>query len=71
VSDVPYAWVLVLLAGAFVLGAVTNGMRFVRSGGRPSHAVGMFFCGVLALLSGWVAWVAVTGPRSRNLWGLR
>ena len=61
-TDVPYAWVLVLMAAAFIFATVTNGMRFVQSGGRPSHAVGMMFFGVLAVISGWVAWVAVTGP---------
>jgi hypothetical protein len=61
VTDVPYAWVLVLVAAAFVFGAVANAVRFVNSGGRPSHAVGMFVMGVLAIISGWVAWVAVTG----------
>ena len=61
-SDVPYGWVLVLIAAAFVFGAVTNAIRFVHSGGRPSHAVSVFFFGVLAVISGWVAWVAVTGP---------
>ena len=60
--DVPYAWVSVLLAGAFVFGVVSSAIRFVNSGGKPSHAVGMMFFGVLALISGWVAWVAVTGP---------
>ena len=61
-TDIPYAWVLVLLAAAFIFGTVANGVRFVRSGGRPSHAVGMMFFGVLAIISAWVAWVAVTGP---------
>ena len=61
-SDVPYAWVLLLLAAAFVIGAVTNAIRFVHSGGRASHAVTMFLFGVLAIISGGVAWVAVTGP---------
>ena len=60
--DVPYAWVLVLLAGAFVFGAVANAIRFVRSGGAPSHAVGMALYGILAIMSAWVAWVAVAGP---------
>jgi hypothetical protein len=60
--DVPYAWVLVLLAAAFAFGAAANALRFVNSGGRPSHAIGMLFFGVLAVISGWVAWVAVTGP---------
>lgn len=60
--DVPYAWVLVLVAAAFAFGTVTNGIRFVSSGGRPSHAVGMMFMGVLAIITGWVAWMAVAGP---------
>ena len=60
--DVPYGWVLVLLAAAFVFGAVTNAMRFVKSGGAPSHAVGMVLYGMLAIMSAWVAWVAVAGP---------
>ena len=59
---VPYAWVLVLMAAAFVFGAVANAVRFVNSGGRPSHAVGVLLFGVLAVMCGWVAWVAVTGP---------
>ncbi|HEX7225173.1 MAG TPA: hypothetical protein VF367_06315 [Candidatus Limnocylindria bacterium] len=61
-ADVPYAWVLVLVAAAFVVGTVTSALRFVRSGGQPSHAVGMLLFGVLAIITGWVAWVAVTGP---------
>ena len=61
-TDVPYGWVLVLLAAAFVFSAVVSAIRFVNSGGRPSHAVGMLLFGVLAIISGWVAWVAVTGP---------
>ena len=60
-TDVPYSWVSVLLAAAFVYGAVTNAIRFVKDGG-PSHAVGMFFFGVLAVITGWVAWMAVVGP---------
>ena len=63
VSGVPDAWVMVALAAAFAFGAVTNAIRFVSSGGRPSHAVGMLLFGVLAIIAGWVAWVAVTGPR--------
>ena len=61
-TDVPYAWVSVLLAAAFVWGTVSNGIRFAKTGGKPTHAVGMMFFGVLAIISGWVAWVAVTGP---------
>jgi hypothetical protein len=61
-TDVPYTWVLVLVAAACVIGAVANAIRFVNSGGRPSHAVGMMLFGVLAIISGWVAWVTVTGP---------
>ena len=50
------------MAAAFLLSAVANGIRFVRSGGGLSHAVGMMLFGVLATISGWVAWVALTGP---------
>jgi hypothetical protein len=50
------------VAAAFVVGTVTSALRFVRSGGQPSHAVGMLLFGVLAIITGWVAWVAVTGP---------
>jgi hypothetical protein len=62
VSDVPYAWILVLVAAAFAFGTVTNAIRFVNSGGKPSHVVGMALYGVLAIITGWVAWVSVTGP---------
>ena len=61
-SDVPYAWVLVLVAAAFAFGTVTRALRFVHSSGSPSHAVGMLLFGVLAIITGWVAWVAITGP---------
>ena len=60
--DAPYAWVLVLVAVAFVWGAAANAVRFATGGGRPSHAIGMMLYGVLAMVSGWVAWVAMTGP---------
>ena len=53
--------VLVLLVAPFLYGAVSNAFRFVNSGGKPSHAIGMMLFGVLALISGWVAFVALTG----------
>ena len=61
-SDVPYAWVLVLMALAFVWGAVAHAVRFVTSGGKPSHAIGTMLYGVVAIISGWVAWIGLTGP---------
>lgn len=61
-TDISYSWVLVLMAAAFVTGAVAKAVRFVKSGGGPSHALGMMLFGVLAIISSWVAWVAVTGP---------
>ncbi len=61
-ADFPYAWLLVLIAAAFVLGVVSSAVRFVNSGGNPSHAVGTMLYGVLAMITGWVAWIALTGP---------
>lgn len=61
-TDIPYAWVMVLVAAAFIFGTVTNAIQFVSSGGRPSRAVGTLLFGVLAIITSWVAWVAVTGP---------
>jgi hypothetical protein len=62
VTEVPYAWVLVLVSAAFVFGTVVNAIRFVNSG-RPAHVIGMALNAVLAVITGWVAWVAVTGPQ--------
>jgi hypothetical protein len=60
-SAVPYAWALVLMALLFLGGAFANGVRFVRSGGGPGHAVGMAMFGVLTMIMGWVAWMALLG----------
>lgn len=61
--DVPYAWVLVFMAGVFMFGMAANGARFVTSGGKPSHVVGMMVSGLLALISLFASWIAFTGPR--------
>ena len=60
--DVPYAWALVPMAGAFMFGTAANGARFVTSGGKPAYATRMMFFGLLALMSLFVAWIAFTGP---------
>jgi hypothetical protein len=60
-SAVPYAWALVLMALLFLGGAIANGVRFVRSGGSPGHAVGTVMFGVLTMIMGWVAWMALLG----------
>ena len=61
-SGVPYAWALVLMAALFLGSAVMNGVRFVRSGGRPTHALGMIMFGVLTMTMGVVAYLALVGP---------
>ncbi len=61
-SDFPYGWVLVLIAVACVFSVVTHAIRFASTGGKPSHGVGMMLYGVLAIISGWVAWLTFAGP---------
>ena len=61
-TEVPYVWVLVLLVVAFAVGAIISALRFVNSGGNPSHAVGILFNGVLAIVMGLVVWLAISGP---------
>jgi hypothetical protein len=61
-SDMPYAWAPFLLAAAFVIGCTVSAVRFVNSGGAPRHAVGLAVNAVLALITGWVAWLAWFGP---------
>lgn len=59
-SDTPYAGALVVMALAFLVGAVISGIRFVKGGGKPSHAIGLALIGALAVVVGWVASMAST-----------
>lgn len=61
-SDVPYAWVPVLLAAAFVVGSAVRVVRIVVDGPTPSRVIGLAVSIFAALIFVWVAWIAVAGP---------